>query len=93
LKKEVFANWLQIECKLSSSSINKYTRAIKTITKELQGYDSLIPNLYNLDDPKKVETITEKYFSFPEFQDKDTRGNRMYSNALKHYKNFLESSM
>ena len=48
-------------------------------------------NLYNINDPALVEELTHKYFSIPEFQEKDIRGNRMYSNALNYYKKFTES--
>ena len=91
MTKEEFANWLIDHTKLSSSTIEKYTNAIRTISKELSRNNVINSNLYNISDPALVEELTHKYFSIPEFQEKDIRGNRMYSNALNYYKKFTGS--
>jgi 5-methylcytosine-specific restriction protein A len=88
-RKEDFINWLKNNTKLSSSSIVKYANAIKTISIGLGRYGLLVGSLYNITDPVIIESITMKYLSVPEFSDKDIRGNRMYSNALKYYYTFI----
>ena len=89
--KNDFINWLNNNTNLAQSTIEKYANAIITISKGLVKYNSLEGDLYNISDPTLVETLTVKYLSIPEFNEKDTRGNRMYSNALKYYKRFTNS--
>jgi 5-methylcytosine-specific restriction protein A len=84
-RKENFIDWLKNNTKLSSSSIGKYANAIKTISVGLGKYGLLEGSLYNITDQVIIESLTMKYLSVPEFSDKDIRGNRMYSNALRYY--------
>ncbi|MGD7054231.1 hypothetical protein [Sutcliffiella horikoshii] len=84
-KKSDFENWLNNSTSLSSSTISKYSGAINTMSKELSNYSYIEGSLYNLTDPGEIEGKLRKYLSIPEYCEKDRRGNRMYSNALKYY--------
>ncbi|MCM3195818.1 HNH endonuclease [Priestia megaterium] len=90
VEKKYFANWLFNNSKLSSSTIEKYASAINTISTELRKYGLLEDSLFSITDPIIIEDMIGNYLSIPEFRDKDIRGNRMYSNALKYFKKFTE---
>ncbi|GGA80179.1 hypothetical protein [Ornithinibacillus halotolerans] len=90
-QKEEFISWLNNHTKLSPSTSEKYAGAINTISKELKSYNLIDSSLYYFEDPVIIETYKLKYLSIEEFKVKDSRGNRMYSNALKRYKEYLES--
>ena len=90
-RKEDFINWLDKITKLSSSTRDKYAGSINTISRELKGCNILNSILYYIIDPIIIKSYKIKYLSIEEFQAKDIRGNRMYSNALKHYKKYVES--
>ncbi|CEG21478.1 hypothetical protein BN1080_00389 [Planococcus massiliensis] len=89
MRKEEFINWMEEATSLGPSTIRSYAGAINTVSKGLKKYNHLSGTLYNLNNPTEFETLTIKYFSIQEFIDKDSRGNKMYSNALKYYKRFL----
>lgn len=84
-KKEEFVFWLSQNSGLSISSIKKYSGAINTISKELKKYSILEENLYDIEDPNVIASMKENYLTIPEYNRKDERGNRMYSNALQYY--------
>lgn len=72
---------------LKESSVNKYTAVLtiewvvniaKTVVSDLE-------SLYDIKDPDNISTILEN----TTFIENDTTGKGMYSNALKHYCNFL----
>ncbi|PEF35333.1 hypothetical protein CON84_23475 [Bacillus sp. AFS094228] len=89
-KKKDFIYWLATNTKLSSNTIGKYSGAINTISDELVRYGLLEGNLYNIIDPVTIESKSSKYLSIPEFIEKDIRGNKMYSNALRYYNLFAK---
>lgn len=90
-RKEQFIKWLEDNVRLAGSTISKYANAIETISVELVKYNVMQGSLYNISNPSMLESLAIKYLAIPEYSDKDSRGNRMYSNALRHYKNFLDS--
>ncbi|WHY84689.1 hypothetical protein QNH39_18820 [Neobacillus novalis] len=89
-KKENFINWLNTSTNLSSNTTGKYSGAINTISDELGRYGLLEGSLYNITDPVIIESKSRKYLSIPEFIEKDIRGNKMYSNALRYYNLFAK---
>lgn len=91
-KKIDFTNWLLKNTNLSISTTGKYSSAISTISKGLMKYDLVNKSLYYIDDPILLESLTIKYLAVPEFSEKDLRGNRMYSNALKYFLSFTKST-
>ncbi|PFV93055.1 hypothetical protein COL08_22950 [Priestia megaterium] len=88
--KNGFIKWLTNNTTLSSTTILKYANAINTISLELRKYQLIHENLYDNLDSITVKAILTKYLSIPELKDKDIRGNRMYSNALKYFTKFSE---
>lgn len=88
--KENFMNWLESFTSLSPRTIEAYAGAISTVSKGLKKYKLIEGSLYNLKNSTELETLILKYFAIPEFIQKDSRGNKMYSNALKYYKKYLE---
>lgn len=90
MNKDNFSFWLESHTNLSTSTIKKYAGAINTISKGLKENGVLVGSLYDINDPIVVETLTLKYFSMVEYEEKDIRGNRMYSNAMKYYKKYVK---
>ena len=85
-----FMKWLENTTSLSPRTIQAYTGALNTVSKGLKKYKLIEGSLYNLKNSTELETLILKYFAIPEFIQKDSRGNKMYSNALKYYKKYLE---
>lgn len=91
LQKDIFANWLKKSTTLKESSVDKYARAVKTISQEMIEQNVIAKalhrmSLFELD--IALGTIMKNDY----FVDKNTRGNHMYSNALKQYRYFLTST-
>lgn len=70
-------------------SADNYSRAINTISKELIHYNKIDRNIYNIDNVEEAKEILELYLSIPQLEQKDKRGKRMYSNAIKRYIEFI----
>lgn len=87
MTKELFVKWLEETRNISQNSIDKYSRSINITESELESYGLQETSLYGLTDTKFIDTIIEN----PIFEQKDKRGHRMYSVALKHLKNFIEN--
>ncbi|MBN8208904.1 hypothetical protein JI666_09120 [Bacillus sp. NTK071] len=90
-KKEAFSKWLAEHTNLAQSTVDKYSGAINTISRELMEQGELSGSLYQINNCVTIDKKSKMYLSIPQFQDKDLRGNRMYSNALKYYKKYVES--
>ena len=86
-----FSKWLISTSSLSDNSVYKYTHAVKTISDEMLSERVLDKPLADME-LYEVDLAIAIIFHTPSFVDKDTRGNHMYSNALKWYRFFLESS-
>ena len=89
--KQDFIGWLKNNTMLSESSIDKYSAAINTISKELEQSDIINYNLYEIDNSNEVEMLKNKYFSIEKYKDKNIKGNRMYSRALAYYIDFTKN--
>lgn len=89
MRKDHFMNWMEKGTSLAPSTIKSYAGAINTVSKGLKKYNAINGNLYNVYNATEVETLILKYFSISEFIEKDSRGNKMYSNALKYYKRYV----
>lgn len=90
--KNRFLNWLQNYKSDSITRPEKYVSTIITISNHLAGFFSREINLYDIQDISEIQKIKEKYFSIPEYYEKNKTGNRMYSRALDLYIEFLVSS-
>jgi len=89
MNKEVFEKWLEQNTALSQSTIGKYMRAIRTISSEMNERNLVEVELYNINNASFIESVIHRFENHSYFQRKDERGNRMYSNALKYYREFL----
>lgn len=86
-----FSKWLKNTSNLSDSSVYKYTHAVKTISDDMLSEGVIDKPLADME-LYEVDLAIAVIFHTPSFIDKDTRGNHMYSTALKWYRFFLESS-
>lgn len=86
--KHTFSEWLSKKTDLATSSIDKYVSAINTISNELSEQGLLSRSIYSINNPSQVVSLKNQYLSILEFQQKDIRGNRMYSSALTYYYQF-----
>lgn len=90
--KDPFADWLTARTTLADSSIDKYARAVRTISQEMVEKKIIVKPINEMDafelDIAMAAIMCNSYFV-----DKNKRGNHMYSNALKqfrYYRNSLE---
>ncbi|WZL74287.1 HNH endonuclease [Clostridiaceae bacterium 35-E11] len=84
--KKGFIDWLKKNTNIKVYSVNRYANAIDTISAELKSYGENEVNLFNVNDT----AVIDKIINNPEFQEKNNRGNRMYSAALKHFKDYVK---
>lgn len=85
-----FGEWLQNNTNLKDASINKYTNAIRTISKDMLANGVISKPLVRMEDVELDISIALIFYN-QSFVAKDERGNRMYSNALKQYRYFVSS--
>lgn len=83
---DTFTEWLETHANLKEYSIGRYSRAINTITSELDNYGLPKLNLFDVTDTAFIDDILDNH----EFQKKNSKGNRMYSTALKYFKRYME---
>lgn len=76
---------------LADSSIDKYSRAVNTISKEMLQIDVIKKPLMEMEALELEMAITLILLN-PDFLAKDKRGNKMYSNSLKQFKYYYLSS-
>ncbi|WP_396953618.1 McrB family protein [Neobacillus niacini] len=86
MDKDNFIKWLEDTTELSSYTINRYAGAIDTLSTELIKYGLNENNLFNITDKNIIDSILNNQ----SFQDKNKRGNRMYSAALNHFTEYIE---
>lgn len=91
LQKDIFANWLKQTTTLKDSSIDKYARAVRTISQEMVK-QNVIPKSLQRMSSFELDIALGAIMKDDYFVDKNTRGNHMYSNALKQYRYFLNST-
>ena len=89
--KEKFSEWLEANSDLSSNSCDKYVRAVKQISKEMQEKGTISLPLYSIKNSNTFKEIMDKIFQDKDFIEKNGRGNRMYSRGLEYYLKFLRS--
>jgi len=87
---ELFGIWLKDNYSLSDNSIGKYKRAIRAVTKDMLEEGVIDSDLYSTTSSTEFELIKQLIFNNRCFDQKDTRGNRMYSVAMNHFQEFLD---
>lgn len=85
-----FSDWMSQNTELSESSIDKYSGAVGTISKEMCQKGTIQKPLENMS-PFELDLAIALIISDPDFIAKNTRGNHMYSNALKQYRYFINA--
>ena len=86
-----FTEWLGQNSELSDSSISKYSGAVGTISKDMIAAGIIQKPLFNMN-AYELDNAIESVMKSQSFIDKNTRGNHMYSNALKQYRLFINST-
>lgn len=87
---DIFSQYLKSNTQLSESSIYKYSRAVKRISIEMKNSGIISKDILNMN-LSELDIAICLILHLPSFIEKDTKGNKMYSNALKHYRQFLYS--
>lgn len=83
-----FSEWLNSNTKLSNSSIYKYSRAVNSISNDMQEIKLIAKNLFDMNiielDMNIINILSNR-----KFIEKNKKGNNMYSCALKHLRYFI----
>lgn len=84
-----FCNFLSEHVNISSSSVAKYESAVRVISKEMLNLGVISKPLQEM---KAVEYEIALFLILNnvDFRKKNTTGNNMYSNGLKHYQSYLK---
>ena len=84
-----FSQWMKNNSNLSESSVYKYTRAVNTISNEMLEQRIINKRLLNMN-IVELDIAINNIFNNMFFIEKNTRGDKMYSNALKQYRFFMQ---
>lgn len=82
-----FSAWMSENTKLADSSIYKYARAVNTISNEMETKGIIPKNLLAMS-ALQLDIYIPLILHDVDFIAKNTRGDNMYSNALKQYRLF-----
>ena len=85
-----FSDWLTQNTALSESSVAKYSGAVRTVSKEMYKKGIIPKSLENMS-PFELDLAIALIIDDSDFVAKNTRGNHMYSNALKQYRYFINA--
>ena len=91
MEKQLFCIWLTKNTTLSDSSIGKYSAAIGSISKDMLGKKLITGNIY-LMTPIELDIYVPLILNDVDFLAKDTKGNHMYSSALKHFRMYRKAT-
>lgn len=86
-----FSNWLSQNIGLPESSIVAYTNAVDKISKEMLQKGTIQKSLEDMS-PFELDYAIALIISDTDFATKNTREKHMYSNALKQYRYFLNTT-
>ena len=85
-----FTLWLRQNTALSDSSIYKYSRAVDTISREMNECGVVSKSLREMRS-LELDVAIHSIMKNQQFIDKNIRGNHMYSNSLKQYRYYIHS--
>ncbi len=91
LDRNPFSAWLAANTNLADSSIYKYSGAVRVISNEMLDKRIIAKPLQNMS-PFELDIAILNILSDSDFIAKNTRGNHMYSNALKQYRYFISTT-
>lgn len=83
-----FSEWLNCNTTLSNSSIYKYSRAVNTISNDMQEINLISKSLFDMN-IVELDISTLNILTNQKFIEKNQKGNNMYSCALKHLRYFI----
>ncbi len=87
-----FKRWIKITG-LSEASAKKYSSAIFGSISEWAKEAGLIEStLLEISDPEEFEKLEEQVKQLPIFQERNIKGNNMYSSALNKYQEYLQDA-
>lgn len=86
-----FTEWMGRNTALSESSITKYYGAVGTVSREMLDLGIISKHLQNMN-AFELDIAISAILNHPYFIEKNTRGNHMYSNALKQYRYFINAT-
>lgn len=86
-----FIEWLSQNTTLAESSINKYYGAVGTISREMYSKGVIQKPFENMS-LFELDIAISSTMDDSDFIEKNTRGNHMYSNALKQYRYFIHAT-
>lgn len=87
ITREDMKRWLGENTTLSESSVYKYAHAAETISREMLAKGVIPIDLFEMS-PIQIDVYMPVILSDPDFIKKNSTGNKMYSNALKQFRNF-----
>ena len=87
ITREDMKRWLGENTTLSESSVYKYAHAAETISKDMYAKGVIPISLFEMS-PIQIDVYMPVILSDPDFVKKNSTGNKMYSNALKQFRNF-----
>ena len=88
----MFNNWLKETSKLSVSSVYKYSHAVNTISREMMERKVIAKLLKDME-LFEIDLAISLIFCDEYFIIKNEIGNKMYSNALKWFRSYVESNI
>lgn len=88
----MFNNWLKETSKLSDSSVYKYSHAVNTISREMMERKVIAKPLKDME-LFEIDLAISLIFCDKYFITKNEVGNKMYSNALKWFRSYVESNI
>ena len=88
----MFNNWLKETSKLSDSSVYKYSHAVNTISREMIERKVISKPLKDME-LFEIDHAISLIFCDKYFITKNEIGNKMYSNALKWFRSYVESNV
>lgn len=88
----MFNNWLKETSKLSDSSVYKYSHAVNTISREMMERKVIAKPLKDME-LYEIDLAISLIFCDEYFITKNEIGNKMYSNALKWFRSYVESNV
>ena len=88
----MFNNWLKETSKLSDSSVYKYSHAVNTISREMMERKVIVKPLKDME-LFEIDLAISLIFCDEYFITKNEVGNKMYSNALKWFRSYVESNI
>ena len=91
VKDQPFYQWLSSTSKLAESSIGKYAGAVGTISRDMLSLGVIAKPLEDMS-IFELDCAISSILDNASFMDKNSRGNHMYSNALKQYRYFMKST-